>query len=213
MKHLKPKEAVEFLQKHPQAVFVDCRSEMEYLFVGHPVGAILIPWYEGERTPDLPLAAPLTFGFGPGDFTPEIFCRAVLEGHVLNLQHGFSKMPVRVREIRLTGGLSQSPAWRQTIADIFGAETVPVMGEGAALGAALHAAWVWLNEHGEAVSIRDVVSRFVRLDEKSRCRPDSAAAPVIALQRRLFAALSRRLRGLEGEDPFQLRATLREYSG
>ena len=47
MKHLKPKEAVEFLQKHPQAVFVDCRSEMEYLFVGHPVGAQHVAWNDG----------------------------------------------------------------------------------------------------------------------------------------------------------------------
>ncbi|MEO8488088.1 MAG: rhodanese-like domain-containing protein, partial [Betaproteobacteria bacterium] len=47
MKHLKPKEASEFLQKNPQAVFVDCRSEMEYLFVGHPVGAQHVPWNDG----------------------------------------------------------------------------------------------------------------------------------------------------------------------
>ena len=47
MKHLKPKEANEFLQKNPQAVFVDCRSEMEYLFVGHPVGAQHVAWNDG----------------------------------------------------------------------------------------------------------------------------------------------------------------------
>ena len=47
MKHLTPKEANEFLQKNPQAVFVDCRSEMEYLFVGHPIGARHIAWNDG----------------------------------------------------------------------------------------------------------------------------------------------------------------------
>jgi rhodanese-related sulfurtransferase len=47
MKHLKPKEAHEFLHAHPDAVFVDCRSEMEYLFVGHPVGAHNVPWNDG----------------------------------------------------------------------------------------------------------------------------------------------------------------------
>ncbi len=47
MKHLQPKEAFDFLRTHPEAVFIDCRSEFEYLFVGHPVGAILIPWYDG----------------------------------------------------------------------------------------------------------------------------------------------------------------------
>jgi rhodanese-related sulfurtransferase len=55
MKHLEPKEAYEFLQKNPNTIFVDCRSEMEYLFVGHPVGAILVPWNDGpnwEVNPD-----------------------------------------------------------------------------------------------------------------------------------------------------------------
>ena len=49
MKHLEPKEAYEFLKKTPDSVFVDCRSEMEYLFVGHPVGAILVPWNDGPN--------------------------------------------------------------------------------------------------------------------------------------------------------------------
>ncbi len=55
MKHLEPKEAYQFLREHPQAVFIDCRSEMEFLFVGHPVGALMIPWNDGpdwEINPD-----------------------------------------------------------------------------------------------------------------------------------------------------------------
>ena len=55
MKHLEPKEAYEFLRKNPNSIFVDCRSEMEYLFVGHPAGAILVPWNDGpnwEINPD-----------------------------------------------------------------------------------------------------------------------------------------------------------------
>jgi rhodanese-related sulfurtransferase len=47
MKHLAPKDAADFLAKDPTAVFVDCRSEMEFLFVGHPVGAMMIPWNDG----------------------------------------------------------------------------------------------------------------------------------------------------------------------
>ena len=47
MQHLTPLDAAAFLAEHPMAVFVDCRSEMEYLFVGHPVGAMLIPWNDG----------------------------------------------------------------------------------------------------------------------------------------------------------------------
>ena len=46
MKHLTPKEAHDFMQKHPNAVMIDCRSEMEFLFVGHPVGAHHVAWNE-----------------------------------------------------------------------------------------------------------------------------------------------------------------------
>lgn len=49
MLHLTPMEAASFLESNPNAVFIDCRSEWEFLFVGHPLGAILIPWYEGEN--------------------------------------------------------------------------------------------------------------------------------------------------------------------
>jgi len=47
MQHLTPKEAYEFLHQNPNAIFIDCRSEMEFLFVGHPTGAIMIPWNDG----------------------------------------------------------------------------------------------------------------------------------------------------------------------
>ncbi len=47
MKHLTPKEAHAFLQAEPEAVFVDVRSEMEHMFVGHPTGSVLVPWIDG----------------------------------------------------------------------------------------------------------------------------------------------------------------------
>lgn len=47
MKHLEPREAFQFLKQNPDAILVDCRSEMEHFFVGHPVGSILVPWNDG----------------------------------------------------------------------------------------------------------------------------------------------------------------------
>ncbi len=49
MKHLTPKEAFQFVHEHPNALFIDCRSEMEFLFVGHPVGAIWVAWNDGPN--------------------------------------------------------------------------------------------------------------------------------------------------------------------
>lgn len=46
VRSLNPKQAFEFLKAHPNALFVDVRSNMEYLFVGHPTGAIHIPWID-----------------------------------------------------------------------------------------------------------------------------------------------------------------------
>jgi sugar (pentulose or hexulose) kinase len=171
-------------------------------------GRILLPWYVGERTPDLPQAAPVYFGFGLDDFNRERICRGVLEGHVLNLHAGFQRMPVDAKEIRLTGGLSRSEAWCQTIADIFEAEVIPVEGEGAALGAAVHAAWVWLGEDGRNISIGEAVSRFVQMDEKRRKRPAELDKEIYRRQKKLFDSLSRRIRGRAGEDPFQIRAEI-----
>jgi len=171
-------------------------------------GRLLIPWFTGERTPDLPLASPLYFGFGLDDFTKENLCRVVLEGHVLNLFEGFRRMPVETKEIRLTGGLSKSESWCQTIADVFEAETVPVEGEGAALGAALHAAWVWQKESGRKITIEEVVKPFVILDEKRRKEPDRKNVEAGRIQKRLFHALSNRIRGIDSEDPFLLRDKL-----
>ena len=90
-------------------------------------GRMLCPWYEGERTPDLPEAAPIYFGWALKDFIKENLCRAVMEGHIMNLYEGFIKLPVKAKEIRLTGGISKSKVWREAIANIFNCEVVPVL--------------------------------------------------------------------------------------
>jgi len=175
-------------------------------------GRLIIPWFTGERTPDVPLASPVSLGFGLEDFKPPILCRSVLEGHVLNLYDGFRRMPVESQEIRLTGGLSQSESWCQAIADIFETDAVPVEGEGAALGAAIHAAWVWLNESGKKTPIQKVADRFVKLDEKRRKKPTLGHQKIYRAQKKLYQALTDRLLKRNGEDPFALLSLLRKLA-
>lgn len=43
---IKSKDAWQMLQDNPKAVLIDIRSEMEYLFIGHPQGAIHVPWID-----------------------------------------------------------------------------------------------------------------------------------------------------------------------
>lgn len=44
MEHLHPRQAWETLQASPNTLLIDCRSSVEFYYVGHPVGAINIEW-------------------------------------------------------------------------------------------------------------------------------------------------------------------------
>lgn len=47
MLHLDPLAAHALLRDNPEAVLVDCRTEIEFMYVGHPVGAEHVAWQEG----------------------------------------------------------------------------------------------------------------------------------------------------------------------
>lgn len=44
MKHLSAKQAYDELQANPNALLIDCRTEAEYYYVGHPTDAVNIEW-------------------------------------------------------------------------------------------------------------------------------------------------------------------------
>jgi sugar (pentulose or hexulose) kinase len=136
----------------------------------------LLPYLEGERTPSLPDGSGVLFGLNGSTLNPGHLARAAMEGVTLGLNYGLMrlrKLGVSPAEIRLTGGGAKSPVWRQIMADVFG---VPVVGiaadEGAALGAALQAAWTWQNENSARTTLASLCAHSVSLDESTRCRPD-----------------------------------------
>ena len=187
-------------------------SEFEALMTyTHPGndGNVIVPWYEGERTPDLPNASPIYFGFSYDDLTKEKVARGLIEGHVLNLYEGFSKMPIKPNEIYLTGGLSQSKVWCQMIADIFNCKATPVLGEGAALGAALHAGWIWNNENGSNETLSKIVKPFITFNEQLRCTPKDENIKIYDNLKSLYSSITMRIRGLGGKDPFELKQGLK----
>jgi rhodanese-related sulfurtransferase len=49
VKQAKPREAHEILQNNPNALLIDCRTEFEFYYVGHPIGAINVEW---QTAPD-----------------------------------------------------------------------------------------------------------------------------------------------------------------
>jgi rhodanese-related sulfurtransferase len=109
MKHLLPREAHAYLQAHPEALFLDVRMELEYLYVGHPPGVVHVAWYEyPEMQPDTErfiaqvrreaggdLARPLVLLCRSG--TRTLAAGAALEaagfGEVINVLHGFEGDP------------------------------------------------------------------------------------------------------------------------
>ncbi|MBM4208068.1 MAG: rhodanese-like domain-containing protein [Gammaproteobacteria bacterium] len=46
IENLSPQESWELMQQNPVAVMVDVRTQMEHAYVGHPIGAVHIPWKE-----------------------------------------------------------------------------------------------------------------------------------------------------------------------
>jgi rhodanese-related sulfurtransferase len=53
MEHLTPRQAHALLTSEPQALLIDIRMEIEYMYVGHVPGSLNIPWYEyPDLTPD-----------------------------------------------------------------------------------------------------------------------------------------------------------------
>jgi xylulokinase len=143
-------------------------------------GVIFLPYLNGERTPNLPSGTAVFHGLTASNFTPANLARSAMEGATLGLVYGlnrFRTLGIKPAEIRLTGGGSQSAAWRQICADAF---RVPVVclatAEGAALGAALHSGWVNSLVNNKSSNLLEMVSRAVKIDEKSRALPNDENA-------------------------------------
>ncbi len=120
-------------------------------------------------------AAGVMHGLTTRNMTPAHLARAVMEGVTLGLAYGLSRfraLGVKPTEIRLTGGGSQSAVWRQICADVF---NLPVFGlettEGAALGAAIQAAWTDHAVQGKMLPLRELTDRAVRPAAATRAEP------------------------------------------
>jgi len=117
-------------------------------------GLSLLPYLDGERTPDLPAATGTLGGMTRANMTPENLARAAVEGMLCGLADGLDALRdngVPVERILLIGGAARSTAVQAVAAGIFGAPVeVPDPGEYVALGAARQAAWALAASRGEA---------------------------------------------------------------
>jgi xylulokinase len=138
-------------------------------------GLMLIPFFEGERTPNVPDGTGVYFGLREQTFSICHFARAAMEGTTLGLNYGLNRMRelgIQPTEIRATGGGAKSAAWRQILADVFNAEVVCTQSEeGAAMGAAVQASWAYRKQQGAPVGIEELGRQYVALDETTRAKP------------------------------------------
>lgn len=108
-------------------------------------GLVLQPYFEGERTPNLPDATATLFGMTIASTTRENLARAAIEGLLCGLADGLDALRrcgVTARRILLVGGAAQNPAVAAIAAQVFDVPVVvPQPGEYVAIGAAVQAAW------------------------------------------------------------------------
>ena len=129
MTHLPPLKAWEWLQAHPEALFVDVRMEIEYLYVGHPLGVVHVPWYEYPELSANPPAfvSAVEREAGSRERPVVLICRsgnrtldagAALEAAgfrcVVNVVHGFEgDLDADFRRSRLNGWRFDGLPWEQ----------------------------------------------------------------------------------------------------
>lgn len=108
-------------------------------------GLSLLPYFDGERTPNLPDATGTLLGLR-SDVSREQLARAAVEGVVGNLLAGAEALDVDARRVVVIGGGAKSAAVREVVADLTGRPVVvPTDPELVARGAALQAAAVLLD--------------------------------------------------------------------
>ena len=105
-------------------------------------GVTLLPYFDGERTPNLPLATGVISGLTTANGTAENIARAAIEGVLCSLAEAVARLGGEQRRVLLIGGGARSPAVREIAPGIFGNDVeVPAPEEYVALGAARQAAW------------------------------------------------------------------------
>ena len=145
-------------------------------------GLSFLPYLTGERVPNLPDGSGVLHGLNTANMTQANIARAAMEGVTLGLAYGLGRLRdlgLSASEIRMIGGGSNSSAWRQIAADIFGTSVVGLStAEGASLGGAIQAAYCVAHTDGDSASAdyAALAKRLVQLDESTRCEPRSEFA-------------------------------------
>ena len=128
-------------------------KRLSELALSAPAGAnglTLLPYFEGERTPNRPDATGVFSGMNLTNSNPENIARAMIEGMLAGLADAVDALVVQgvtINRVLLVGGAAKSPAVGKIASALFGREVIiPPAGEYVADGAARQAAWALLGD-------------------------------------------------------------------
>lgn len=138
-------------------------------------GVVMVPFFNGERTPNYPNGKGCICGLTPENMKKENIYRASMESAIYGLKLGldsFKNVGFDAKEIRLVGGGSKSQFWSQMVADVCNLPTVnPDIAEAAAFGAAIQAYWAYLHNQGKDQSIEQIAKDHVQINSNSSHHP------------------------------------------
>jgi xylulokinase len=155
-------------------------EDMNYSAAMAPIGAegiVVLPFFNGERIPNLPQGKAGILGGTANNFSKENIARAAMEAAIFGMRIGlesFKRLGFPASEIRLTGGGAKSALWREIAANVTGLPVhVPKEEEAAALGAALQALWCYeCIQRSRPVEIETIVDKHVNFDGGSNVEPE-----------------------------------------
>ncbi|MCL2722620.1 MAG: xylulokinase, partial [Treponema sp.] len=135
-----------------------------------PIGAdgiVILPFFNGERTPNLPNGRASINGITAANFNKQNITRAAMESAIFGMRiglDGFTSLGFKPKEIRLTGGGSKSVLWQNITANVLNVPVRILTGsEAAAMGGAIQALWCLETSEGKKSSIEDLASKHVTL--------------------------------------------------
>ena len=112
-------------------------------------GLTLLPYFEGERTPNRPNATGVFSGMNIANSNPADIARAMIEGMLSGLADAVAALEdlgVDIKRVLIIGGAAKNPAVGQIASALFGRPVlIPPAGEYVADGAAKQAAWALLD--------------------------------------------------------------------
>ncbi|OQB02344.1 MAG: Xylulose kinase [Spirochaetes bacterium ADurb.Bin215] len=160
-------------------------------------GVVFLPFFNGERTPNLPNGRASINGLDAANNSRENIARAAMESAIFGMRIGleaFQALGFRAKEIRLIGGGAKSKIWRSIAANVMDLPVkLPASDEAAAIGGAVQALWCLMNLEGNKISIGELTDEHITINEDQCINPDPAS---VAAYNKAYAEYNRYLGAL-----------------